>query len=157
MQLAPPQARTGLRTIAAACLQLALASAPAAAQLEASAGASVFNEDGGPMSMTVIIPEVSADAQFTDGFAVNAAWTADIVSGASVAVVDQPAATVDAISTASVSDVRHVIGGGVTLGDGQNTLTAGYRYGFENDYRSHAFDVSARTELYDRNTAFEIT
>jgi Protein of unknown function (DUF3570) len=157
MQLASPSAHAPPRLLLAACLHFAIASAPAAAQLETTAGASIFSEDGGPLSMTVIVPEVAADVQITSGFAVNAGWTADIVSGASVAVVDQPALTVDAISTASVSDVRHVVGGGVTLSDGQNTLAANYRYGFENDYRSHAFDVSARTELYDRNTAFEIT
>jgi hypothetical protein len=80
-----------------------------------------------------------------------------VVSGASVAVVDAPAATVDAISAASVHDVRHVFGGGAHVFDGQSTLSAGYHYGFENDYRSHAIDAGARTELFEHDTALEIS
>jgi hypothetical protein len=143
--------------LAAAALGLALARAPAYAQLTATAGVSAFHEAGGPLSMNVLVPEVDADVEITPNLAVNAAWTADVVSGASVAVVDLPAESVDAISSATVSDIRHVFGGGLRVGDGQTTFAAGYRYGFENDYRSHSFDVSASTELYDRNTGFELT
>jgi hypothetical protein len=74
-----------------------------------------------------------------------------------VAVVDAPADSVDAISSATVRDTRHVLGGGLRVMDGPTAFSGGYRYGFENDYRSHGFDVSARTELYERNTALEIT
>ncbi len=159
MQLSAPSAvhaRWPARIVACTAALVAALPAVAAAQLQTSLGASAFREAGGPLSMTVLMPEVSADAQLSSGFAVNAAWTADVVSGASVAVVDAPADDVDAISSATVSDVRYVLGGGVRVGDHQSTWSAGYRYGFENDYRSHAFDIGARTELYDRNTALEI-
>lgn len=129
----------------------------AAAQSQISAGTSAFRESGGPLNMLVIVPEVNADVGLSEGVSIDAAWTADVVSGASVAIVDQPAANVDAISSASVTDVRHELGGGVTLRDGQSSLAAGYRYGIEEDYRSHAFSVSARTELWDHNSGFEIT
>ena len=144
---------------AAAWLTCVLAVAPQTlcAQAEVSASASAFHEGGGPLNMTVLIPEVSADVALSDGLAVNAGWTADVVTGASVAVVDAPAASVDAISGASVQDVRHVLGGGFRVQDGQSTLAGSYRYGFENDYRSHSFDITARTELYERNTALQIT
>jgi hypothetical protein len=121
------------------------------------AGSSIFHEAGGPLKMTVLTPEVNADVALTNGLAVNAAWTADVVSGASVAVVDAPAGSVDAISGASVHDVRHVLGGGLRVQDGQSSFAGGYHYGIENDYRSNAFDVSARTDLYDRNTTLELT
>lgn len=124
---------------------------------QVNAGTAFFHESGGPLNMLVVTPEVSADVALSDGLAVNAGWTADIVSGASVAVVDAPAGSVDAISSASVHDVRHVLGGGARVRDGQSSLAAGYHYGFENDYRSHSFDVSARTELYEHNTALELT
>jgi hypothetical protein len=156
MQLSSRSATNAGRALAWLLPMVAL-SAPAAAQLQTTFGTSAFREAGGPLSMTVLMPEVSADAQLTPGFAVNAAWTADIVSGASVAVVDAPAADVDAISSATVSDIRHELGGGLRIGDGQSTWSAGYRHGFENDYRSHAFDVSAQTELYERNTALQIS
>jgi hypothetical protein len=129
---------------------------PASAQPQVAAGASVFHEGGGPLNMTVLTPEVAADVPLGDSWVVSADWDADVVSGASVAVVDAPAGDVDAIASASVRDVRHVLGGGLELQDGQSSIAAGYHYGFENDYRSHSVAVSARTELYDRNTSLEI-
>jgi hypothetical protein len=128
----------------------------ARAQLGVEAASTVFHESGGPVNMTVIVPAVTATVDVAEPLTLRAGWSADVVSGASVAVVDAPTETVDAITTASVSDTRHVFGGGFTLRDDQSALSAGYRYGFENDYRSHGFDVSARTELFDRNSIFEI-
>jgi hypothetical protein len=143
-------------------LSLALLSVPSIVQAQqqasqVSAGTAMFHESGGPLHMNVVSPEVNADVAVSEGLSVNAGWIADIVSGASVAVVDAPANNVDAISSASVHDVRHVLGGGAKVRDGQSSLGANYHYGIENDYRSHAFDVSARTELYERNTALELT
>jgi hypothetical protein len=144
------------RALACALVAWPVLAQDARAQVQASAGASAYHESGGPLSMTVLVPEVSAGAQVSTGLAVSASYTADVISGASVAVVDAPADSVDAISAASVHDVRHVFGGGVRVGDGVSTFSGGYRYGFENDYRSHGFDLAARTELYERNTALEI-
>jgi hypothetical protein len=146
---------------AAACAACLLALQPGLVAAQASPvqiglAATAFREAGGPLNMFVLTPEADALVRPSEALALHAEWTADIVSGASVAVVDAPAATVDAISAASVQDVRHVFGGGARVQDGQSTLSAGYHYGFENDYRSHAIDVSARTELYERNTALEI-
>lgn len=146
-----------LRLRSLAVVLASLAPVTVAAQSQVSAGTSAFREAGGPLDMLVIVPEVSAEVGISDGVAVDAAWTADVVSGASVAIVDLPAEDVDAISAASVTDVRHELGGGLALRDGQSVLGAGYRYGTEEDYRSHAFHVSARTELWDRNTGLEIT
>ena len=146
-----------LRLRSLAVVLASLAPATVVAQSQVSAGTSAFREAGGPLDMLVIVPEVSAEVGISDGVAVDAAWPADVVSGASVAIVDLPAEEVDAISAASVTDVRHELGGGLALRDGQSVLGAGYRYGTEEDYRSHAFHVSARTELWDRNTGLEIT
>ena len=149
-----------LRRAAALGLLLAGASLARAAAVHAqssvSAGSSIVYEPGSAVNMLVVVPEVDADVELGEALAVNATWTADVVSGASVAVVDQPAETIDALSSASVTDMRHVLGGALTLRDGQSTLSAGYRYGFERDYRSHGIDVTARTELAERNTAFEL-
>ena len=158
MQLASP-----LGCMLRACallgvIALGLSTLPvrARAQLGVEAASTVFHESGGPVSMTVVVPEVNANVDIADALSVRASWSADVISGASVAVVDAPTETVDAITTASVTDTRHVFGGGFTLRDEQSALAIGYRYGFENDYRSHGFDVSARTELFDRNSMFEI-
>ncbi len=135
----------------------ARAQAEGAGRAQIGVGSSIFHEGGGTLDMTVITPELDADVNLTNGVAVNAAYTADVVSGASVAVVDAPAANVDAISSASVHDVRHVVGGGLSVRDGQSTLSGDYHYGIENDYRSNSFDASARTDLFDRDTTLEIT
>jgi len=134
----------------------ALCATRAQAQLDVEAASTIFHEAGGPLSMTVVVPEVNANVAIGDAVAIRAGWSADIVSGASVAVVDAPTETVDAIASASVSDMRHVLGGGASLRDENSTLSVGYRYGFEKDYRSHGLDVTARTELFDRNTALAI-
>lgn len=126
------------------------------AQAAVSAGSSLFREQGGPLNMNVIMPSVNAAVDVAEPLQLRVGWMADIVSGASVAVVDAPADRVDAITTASVSDTRHQFAGGLTLRDAQGSVDVTYNHAFENDYRSHNFAVTARTDLWDRNTGFEI-
>ena len=52
-----------------------------------SAGASLFREQGGPLHMDVIMPSVNAAVDLAEPLQLRLGWTADIVSGASVAVV----------------------------------------------------------------------
>lgn len=135
---------------------LASRAAPAQADAKVSAGSSLFHESGGPLRMTVLMPAASADVGLGDSLSLHAGWSADIVSGASVAVVDAPAASVDAISGASVHDTRHVFNGGLTLRDDSSSVSVSYAHAFENDYRSESFAVNAHTELFDHNTSLEI-
>ncbi|MCA9583411.1 MAG: DUF3570 domain-containing protein, partial [Myxococcales bacterium] len=87
---------------------------------------------------------------------VSAHYEADVVTAASVAVVDAPTANVDAITSATqLDDVRHTVGGGIDVGGDLSRITLGYAYGFESDYRSHGISLSGRTELFDRNTILE--
>lgn len=121
----------------------------------------VYTESPYRSRMTVYTP--GADLQVTpfDALDVRAGWEADVVSGASVAVkagrayqANNPSA--DVVTTASVHDFRNVGKGGFTLRNGEMSLTAGYAYGTEKDYRSHAINVAARTELFEKNTQLEI-
>jgi hypothetical protein len=107
--------------------------------------------------MTVVMPRASAAVDLGEPVKLHVGWSADIVSGASVAVVDASAANVDAISTATLHDTRHVFNGGFTLRDGTSSVAVNYTHAFENDYRSDAFAVTARTELFDHNTSLEVT
>lgn len=134
-----------------ACLPRALA------QGSVSAGASLFREQGGPLNMNVIMPSVNAAVEVAEPLQLRVGWMADIVSGASVAVVDAPADRVDAITTATVRDTRHQFAGGLTLRDRQGSVDVAYSHAFENDYRSDNFAVTARTDLWDRNTGFELS
>ena len=115
-----------------------------------------FHESGGPLKMTVITPSAGLTLD-TGDVAVSAGYEADIVSGASVAVVDAPAADVDAISSATqLDDFRHTGSGSVTLRGEMTSMTVGYSYGVESDYKSHGFTLSGRAEMFERNTAFEL-
>jgi hypothetical protein len=108
--------------------------------------------------MSVINPRVAADVAAADMLSIQAGWEADVVSGASVAVVDAPGSGgVDAITSATkLKDFRNVFSGGATLRGDNTRLSARYGYGFENDYRSHALSIGAASELFDRNTTLEV-
>ncbi len=162
MQLRFPQLRAGVGNACALALALLVPlslSFPGKAHAEdgIAVGSSIFRETGGPLHMTVLVPTAKASKDIGEAVTVRAGWTADVVSGASVAVVDAPAAKVDAISSATVTDTRHAFSGGVELHDGPSALGVGYTHAFENDYLSNAFDVSARTELWDHDTLLEIS
>jgi hypothetical protein len=145
----------------AIALSLGMLGAAVASRLEADSAFSTTNtfflEFGGPLRMMVVTPGANLKLDLGEHLTISGGWEADIVSGASVAVVDAPAPTIDALTVASVYDFRNVGRGRIELRDGATTLRGGYTYGIENDYRSHAFDVSARTELFERNTAFELS
>lgn len=143
-----------MRTLACIVCVVGVAGA-AHADSRFALGSTLFREAGGPLHMLVIAPGAEASVELFDELAIDANWTADIVSGASVAIVDDPGA-VDTITSASMSDIRHAFSGGMELRGETTSLHGGIGYAFENDYRSLSFDLSARTELYDRNTALQI-
>lgn len=160
MQLNRPHAM--LMRVAAACCALpallSYGSTPAAAESGVTTTNTVFIEGGGSLNTTVFTPSVNASVDVADPVTISAGWEADVVSGASVAVVDAPVADVDAISSATkYSDFRQVARGAVTVRGSHTSITAGYGYGFENDYRSHTIELRARAELFERNTALELS
>jgi hypothetical protein len=84
------------------------------------------------------------------------------VSGASVAVKAGPAYAAthpgaDVVSAASVHDLRNQAHGGLTLTNENVALTGGYAYSTENDYKSHSFNVAARTDVLEHDTQLEIS
>lgn len=138
-----------------------LPSAAGAQNVQFDTNHTLYTESPTRSHMTVYTP--GADLQVTpfDFLDVRAGWEADVVSGASVAVKAGPAyqannPAADVITTASVHDFRNVGKGGFTLRNHEVSLTGGYSYSTENDYRSHTVSVAARTELFERNTQLEI-
>lgn len=146
-----------IRTLSIAVCLMTLAALTGVAHADSrfALGSTFFRESGGPLKMLVIAPGAEVSVEPTDELTIDATWGADIVSGASVAVVDDPGA-VDAITSASMTDIRHAFSGGIGLNGETTTLHAGLGYAFENDYRSLSFDLSARTELFERNTGLQI-
>lgn len=140
---------------------LAIAATPAttrAQSAEIGAAATLYHEGGGPLNMTVITPGVNASVDPIEEMTIRVGWEADIVSGASVAVVDAPSSEVDVISTATqLSDFRNVFSGGAEVRSDYGSLRAGYAYGFENDYRSHGLSIGARAEALERTAAFDLS
>jgi hypothetical protein len=139
-----------------------LASGTASAQVaEFDTSHSVFYEAPTRTKMFVYSPSVDAQASPFRWLDVRAGWEADVVSGASVATKAGPAyaathTPADVISTASVHDLRNLGRGELAFKGDTTSLTAGYAYGTERDYRSQSMHVNARTDAYQHNTQFEI-
>ncbi len=131
--------------------------ATARSDARASATTTVFREAGGPLDMTVITPSVNLSGDAGQAVTIRAGWEADIVSGASVRVVDNPSSEVDAITSATkLDDLRNTATGGVTLRSDLASLDLDYSYGHESDYRSHSFRIGGRAELFERNTGLDL-
>jgi hypothetical protein len=92
---------------------------------------------------------------------VRGGWEADVVSGASVATKAGPAYEsthgADVITTASVHDFRNLARGEATIKGETTSLTGGYAYSTEHDYRSNSLHVNARTDALQHNTQFELS
>ncbi len=145
------------RLLALSVVFVALA-ASAGAQVGVSTVTTYYRERGGPLENQVVTPSVRIRGDIRDVAQVRAGWEADVVSGASVAVVDNPGLTPDVITSATrYDDLRNVASAGFTLRSEFASLSADYSYGNESDYRSHGFRLGAATELFERNTRFEIS
>jgi hypothetical protein len=144
-----------------ACVVLLLAWPAEAQVVHIDTTHTFFYEAPTRTNMFVYTPAVDGRAAPWEWLDVHAGWEADIVSGASVSVkagpaykATQPAA--DVISTASVTDFRNVASGGFTIKKDTVSVDGGYLYSTENDYKSHTFNVAARTELFEHNTIFQL-
>lgn len=136
---------------------LAMLSGVASAQPRVEASSSYFREAGGPLYMNVVTPRVDVSGVIRDKVILDARWDADVVSGASVAVVDAPGVGVDGITSATrLADFRNQATGVVGFQGETTRFTGGYSYGRERDYYSHSFFLAGRTELYERNTVLEL-
>jgi hypothetical protein len=149
------------RCVALAGLFALAAAAPngASAQVvDAKVRATLFHEGSPTSSLTVLAPGMDLGVNATEALRVNAAYEADIVSGASESLKGGELTAVDVVSSAtSFADVRHVASGGFAITREATSLAATYAYGVESDYRSHSISVSAGTEFLQRNTELELS
>jgi len=152
----------GLRRLLAgvACV-LGWAATASAQVAEFDTTHSVFYEAPTRTHMFVYTP--SGDVQVSP-FAwldIRGGWEADVVSGASVATKAGSAyeAThgADVITTASVHDFRNLGRAEATIKGETTSITAGYAYSTEHDYRSNSFHVNSRTDILQHNTQFELS
>ena len=128
-----------------------LAASAGAQVADVDARGSVFYEPSSASELTVIHPGVHVVVRPSSWLGINAGYDADIVSGATEAVKRGPLA--DIVSQATeFSDTRHVVSGGFSVTRQSTELSAGYAYGTESDYRSHAVTVTAGTDFLKKNT-----
>jgi len=122
---------------------------------------SVFYEAPTRTHMFVYSPSADVQASPWSWLDVRGGWDADVVSGASVATkagatyqATHPAA--DVITTASVHDLRNLARGEVAMKGETTSLTGGYAYSTEHDYRSNSMHVNARSDVLQHNTQFDL-
>jgi hypothetical protein len=147
---------------AALALGVAAWAGPARAQVaEFDTSHTVFYEAPTRTHMFVYTPSADVAVSPWSWLEVRGGWEADVVSGASVATKAGPAfeAThgADVITTASVHDFRNVGHGEATIKGESTSITAGYVYSTEHDYRSNSFHVNSRTDVLQHNTQFELS
>jgi len=108
-------------------------------------------------NMTVYTPSTQLAVKPVEAIGITGGWSADVVSGASIKTRNAARGNdPDAISKASVKDFRQVVNGGVSFHRKLTTVTAGYNYSWEHDYRSHSVDVTAKAELRQKTMELQI-
>lgn len=118
----------------------------------------LFTEPAPTLRLVVLQPAAAVDVAvgLPSARAVRVAvdWNADIVSGATRRVYGSP----DAISGATqFADVRNNLGLQVTVEPTRQVrLFAQYRFGIENDYRTHSVGLGAAVDLFARATTLAL-
>jgi hypothetical protein len=146
--------------VAVACV-LAWAGTARAQIAEFDTAQSVFYEAPTRTHMFVYTPSGDVQVSPFSWLDVRGGWEADVVSGASVATkaggVYEATHGADVITTASVHDFRNLARGEATVHGETTSITAGYAYSTEHDYRSNSFHVNSRTDVLQHNTQFELS
>lgn len=114
----------------------------------ANAGFSMFADS---MDTTIWSPRVSAGTTIFGVWEMDANWTADVITSASVDVITA--------ATASISETRHAL---ALSGRRESLLkdldaSAGYSFSIERDYTSHTGIVGASRGLWQDNTELALT
>jgi hypothetical protein len=145
--------------VAVVAAVLAVAGRARAQVAEIDTSHTLFYEAQTRTHMFVYSPSADVAASPWRWLDVRAGWEADVVSGASVATkagASYASNHADVVTTASVRDLRNLGRGEVTVKGDVTSLTAGYAYGSEHDYRSNSLHVDARTDAFQHNTQFEL-
>ncbi len=136
------------RVALAALFTLVAARSLADERGDAHAGLEVFAQPASGDLLLVVTPTVTGQTRAFDWLHVNVAWGADIVTGATPRTYGSP----DVITAATMfTEVRNTIGTGADATFGRATVTAGYTYSTENDYRSHLIRTGLSLDLLDHD------
>ena len=137
--------------LALAALALVAHARVAAAQDrgEAHGDLRVFAQPASGDALVVITPSVSGKVTANRWLRFDVDWSADVVTGATPRTYGSP----DVVSAAtSFSEVRNTLGAGAAATVGPATISAGYAYGTEHDYRSNLVRAGLVLDLAAHNT-----
>jgi hypothetical protein len=141
--------------VAVVALVVVVAAREAAAQDRGEAHGSLrlFAQPAPSDFLVVVTPSVSGRVQARSWLRFDVDWTADIVTGATPRTYGTP----DIVTAATrFTEVRNVIGAGAAATAGPATISAGYAYGTENDYRSHLVRGGIALDLFHHDTTLAL-
>jgi hypothetical protein len=116
---------------------------------EAHGALRIFAQPAPSDFLIVLTPSVTGKVTALRWLTFDVDWTADIVTGATPRTYGSP----DVVSAAtSFTEVRNVVGAGASFLVGPATITAGYAYGTENDYRSQLLRAGVTLDLANHDT-----
>src|SRR5579859_5996409 len=143
--------------VAAFAIASTIAGTPRSEVVGVDLGNTYYREGTPYGNMNVYTPSSELAVKPAEWIGIRGGWEADVVSGASIKTRNaQRGSNPDAISSASVKDFRQAVNGGLSLVRKTTTFEGSYTYSWEHDYRSHSFDVSAKTELFQRSMELSI-
>jgi len=143
------------RAVVVAALALVVGARAGGAQERGEANGSirVFAQPVPSAHLVVITPTVTGKVDAKPWLSFDVDWSADVVSGATPRTYGLP----DVVSAATdFSEVRNVIGAGAAGVVGPATISGGYAYGTENDYRSHLLRLGVTLDLFHHNTTLAL-
>jgi hypothetical protein len=115
---------------------------------EAHGALQIFVQPAPSTALLVVTPLVNGAVNALPWLRLDVRWTADVVTGATPRTYG-PA---DVVSAATrFTEVRHALGAGAEARAGAATVSAGYDYGFENDYRTHLVRGRVALDLLSHN------
>lgn len=156
MQLTRPHTLALAATLAVAALVPTLVPARARATgAEASSRLTMFLEPSNEKNnngISVVHPQVDLSAVLGSSFKLAAGYEVDIVSGSTPRIFGPRTTGVDVVSSATkFSDTRHQVHAALGYDRPSSALSAGYSYGWESDYKSHAITAATRSDLLEHN------
>lgn len=92
----------------------------------------------------VIAPRAHVGARFADSIGIDATYSMDSWTGASIDVVTA--------ATHAIHELRHEVNGAVSAEVKNVRMSANYRYSIENDYRSNGGVLTLDVDLFEKNT-----
>ena len=116
---------------------------------EAHGSLRVFAQPVSSDWLLVLTPTVTGKVTARPWLSFDVDWSADVVTGATPRTYGSP----DVVTAATqFTEVRNSIGAGAAATVGPATITAGYAYGTENDYRSHLIRAGVTLDLAHHDT-----